>query len=442
MTWEYIEMSQKEVNRLKVIEQIKSGQLKQKDAALLLGLSSRQLRRLQAKYKARGAKGLVSGHRGKASNHQLLPELRQQAIHIIATNYADFGPTLAAEYLQERHSIKLSVETVRQLMIKAELWHAKSKKKVQIHQQRLRRPLFGELIQLDGSHHDWFEGRSNKCCLLVLIDDATSAIVDMQFCHAETTQNYFQVVRRYLKKYGLPMAFYSDKHSIFRVNQKEANSGNGLTQFGRAMEQLGIELIHAHSPQAKGRVEKANSTLQDRLIKAMRIDNIHSIEQANAYLPGFIEKYNARFAKPPLCDANAHCELQLDNGALDHILCLHSYRSLSSNLECSYNNVTYQIQAQDSKYRLQRKTVLICEDHQGKITLHYKHRQLDYKVIDNDNRLQPIHDDKTLNSAIDNVIARTKKTHKTSKNSPWRNFVINPRKEHYRKLKQQEMVNA
>lgn len=426
-------MSMQDIERLKIIEQIKSGGLSQVEGARLLGLTTRHLRRLERKYEKEGALGLVSGHRNKRSNHRLPESLKQLAIEIVTRDYADFGPTLAAEYLLERHQIKLGVETLRKLMIEAGLWNFKHRKKKIIHQQRLRRSRFGEMIQLDGSYHDWFEGRSEKCCLLVLIDDATSKIVSMLFCDAETTQNYFKVINQYIKQYGMPMSFYSDKHGIFRVNIKEAQSGNGLTQFGRAMEQLGIELINAHSPQAKGRVERANSTLQDRLIKAMRIDGVNNIDEGNEYLQGFIEKHNKQFAKPPQCDANAHCELQLDNGALDHVLSLHSKRLLTSNLECSYNNVTYQIQAQESKYRLQKKEILICESAVGEVTIFYEKTKLNYQVLDKHYRAKPILDDKTLNPLVDKIAKR--KSDKPRQLNPWRKFQINPRKAQLKKEK-------
>ncbi len=202
------------------------------------------------------------------------------------------------------------------------------------------------------------------------------------------------------------MAFYSDKHGIFRINIKNAKDTTDRTQFGRAMDELGIELINAHSPEAKGRVERANATLRDRLIKAMRIEGINSIEEANAFLPKFIDDFNGKFAKPPQCDANAHCELQLEYGALDHILSIHSKRTLNKHLECSYNNVTYQIQTQAMKNRLQQKTVKIIENADGKITIVYKDEKLNYKTIDKNNKQNTVHDEKTLNAAVDKLVTR------------------------------------
>ena len=297
MLEDMIEMSERELKRLSVLESLKAGRMSQKAAGQLLGIQERQVRRLIKKFRLEGARGLISKKRGKPSNHQLPPGLKSLAIEIVKEHYADFGPTLAKEYLSEQHGINLSVETLRQAMIAAELWKPKRQKLVRIHQQRQRRACFGELVQIDGSPHDWFEGRADKCSLLVLVDDATSALLGLHFVKAESTQGYFKLLRDYFKAYGLPMALYSDRHSIFQVNNAKKN-GPEPTQLGRAMDTLGVELILASSPQAKGRVEKANRTLQDRLIKAMRLKGISSIDDANAYLPEFIEQYNEKFAKP------------------------------------------------------------------------------------------------------------------------------------------------
>lgn len=423
-----ISMSHKEINRLEVMERLKTKQLKQREASHLLNLSVRQIKRLWSNYKQLGTLGLISKKRGKPSNHQLPEDTKAIALKLIQEKYADFGPTLAQEKLAECHQLKLSVETVRQIMMAGALWKAKNCKPKAIHQQRQRRSCFGELVQIDGSPHDWFEGRAEKCTLLVSIDDATSRLLSLRFEPCETTFGYFRLVQDYIKAYGCPAAFYSDKHSIFRVNIKEAESGTGETQFSRAMKQLDIALITANSPQAKGRVERANKTLQDRLIKEMRLRNINSMEEANAYLPEFMDDFNQRFAKPPKCDTNAHRELTFDDEALGHILSLQSNRILSKNLECSYNNAIYQIQAQDRKNRLQHTTINVCENMDGHITLFYKDSKLDYKVFDKQNQPRLIVDDKTLDAAVDNVIKKSPKPHKPRQDNPWRNFVINPRK--------------
>src|SRR5205085_10363476 len=224
--------------------------------------------------------------------------------------YYDFGPTLAHEKLIAVHGLRLAVESVRQLLITEGLWRMRRARKVVIHQLRERRARVGELIQIDGSPHDWFEGRAEKCTLLVMVDDATSRLMHMQFVECETTFNYFEAVRAYIALHGKPGAFYSDKFSVFRVNIPNALTGTGLTQFGRAMKELGVELICAHSPQAKGRVERANQTLQDRLVKELRLRSISSVGAANAYLPEFIADFNSRFAVEPRSKQDAHQPLE------------------------------------------------------------------------------------------------------------------------------------
>src|SRR5919112_746678 len=247
-----LRMSQRELTRLEVIQRVKRKTLKQRQAAELLSLSVRQVKRLCKAYHTAGTAGLISKRRGQPSNNRLPEKTIKQARRLLRSRYSDFGPTLAAEKLAI-DGLSLSVETVRQLLIGEGLWKAKQVRRAVIHQLRERRARLGELVQLDGSPHDWFEGRARKCVLLVLVDDATSRLMHLWFVEAETTFNYFAAVRAYCGLFGKPRAFYSDKFSVFRVNIPNALSGTGMTQFGRAMKELQIELICAHSPQAKGR---------------------------------------------------------------------------------------------------------------------------------------------------------------------------------------------
>src|ERR1041384_3631432 len=288
-------MSQRELTRLEVIQRVGQKTLKQRQAAELLSISLRQVKRLCKAYQGSGAAGLVSKRRRRSSNNRLPEKTINKATQLLRARYHDCGPTLATEKLSTE-GVSLSVETVRQLLIGEGLWKAKSVRRPVIHQLRERRARVGELVQIDGSPHDWFEGRAPKCTLLVFVDDATSRLMYLQFVAAETTFNYFAGVRSYLTEFGKPLAFYSDKFGVFRVNIPNALSGTGLTQFGRALKELDIQLICAHSPQAKGRVERANQTLQDRLVKELRLRSICSSEEANAYLPEFIRDYNSRFA--------------------------------------------------------------------------------------------------------------------------------------------------
>jgi transposase len=372
-------MSQRELSRLEVIQRVCRKSLKQRQAAELLNLSLRQIKRLCKAYRRKGAQSLISKRRGLPSNNRLPPATVSAACQLLRTRYYDFGPTLAHEKLCQRHGLRLGLESVRQLMLREGLWQPKPARKLVIHQMRERRARTGELIQIDGSPHDWFEGRAEKCTLLVMVDDASSQLMQMRFCEAETTFNYFGVVRSYIHCYGKPLAFYSDKFSVFRVNIPNALSGTGLTQFGRAMKELAIELICAHSPQAKGRVERANQTLQDRLVKELRLRAISSMAEANAYLPEFIKEYNSRFAVAARSGEDAHRRLAADED-LDRTLTLCERRTLSKNLTLSYNNVIYQIATKRAAYTMRGAHVEVRETSTGEITIEYKGRRLDYSV--------------------------------------------------------------
>src|SRR5215216_2369868 len=291
-----ITMSNKELTRAEVCQRIKDKRISQHQAAAILHLSTRQVKRLVRAYRKHGPSGLISHQRGKPSNHQLPKNVKANAERLLLSRYSDFGPTLAQEKLAELHNLNLSVETVGKLMIEAELWRSRPSRKPHIHQLRKRRSSLGELVQIDGSPHDWFEGRADRCTLLVFIDDATGRLMHLQFAHTETTFAYFDATSQYLRLHGRPKAFYSDKFSVFRPTKREILKGEAITQFARAMSELDIEVICANTPQAKGRVERVNHTLQDRLVKELRLRGICSIEQANAYLPQFIEGFNKKFS--------------------------------------------------------------------------------------------------------------------------------------------------
>jgi hypothetical protein len=340
---------------------------------------------------------------------------------LLRSRYPDFGPTLATEKLAIE-GVSLSVETVRQLLIGEGLWKAKAVRRPVIHQLRERRARVGELVQIDGSPHDWFEGRAPKCTLLVFVDDATSRLMYLQFVEAETTFNYFAGVRSYITTFGKPLAFYSDKFGVFRVNMPNPLSGTGLTQFGRALKELDIELICAHSPQAKGRVERANQTLQDRLTKELRLGGISSLEQANAYLPEFIAAYNARFAVAPRSPESAHRSLGKGED-LDRILTLCERRTLSKNLTLSYNNVIYQIKTKRAAYTLRQAHVEVRERHNGELTIEYKQRPLQYTIYQEQEQQQgKVIEAKLLQPAAARAAARPKQKQGPVPATPWRRF--------------------
>jgi hypothetical protein len=426
-------MSANEVERIAVIKQIAEKQLKQRKAAVLLSLSTRQIIRLVKLYRREGPVGLVSKQRGRVGNRQHKREFKEQIKELVLQHYYDFGATFAAEKLREQHQLEINKETLRQWMIEWEAWKAKRHKNAKIHQSRARRDCFGELIQIDGSPHDWFEGRRAKCCLLVFIDDATSRLVGLRFEESETTVGYFRLARDYIQNYGRPLALYSDKDSIFRVNLPEKEEVE--TQFARAMRELGIELICANSPQAKGRVERANGTLQKRLTKELRLRKINTIEEANAYLPEFIQDYNRRFAVEAKSAIDVHRKNLPDNKMLNLIFSFQHVRKLSKNLETTYNNVIYQVKPKGIGYGLRHAAIKVCEDLFSVVTLLHKGSELAYVRQEKQRRSPEIIAAKQLDKKLEQVKKQMKK-YVPGKDHPWRYYVINPAKHNgYKNIK-------
>jgi len=382
-------MSKKEVDQINIFERLMRKDMKQKQAGMLLHLSVRQIRRKLRDYKKYGAVSLIHKGRGKTSNNLISQQVMDEAIQIVKDKYWDFGPTLAHEKLTENHNFTFSVGRLRSEMIDVGIWKPKRRKNQKHYELRERRACFGELIQLDGSPHDWFEGRAPKCNLNVAVDDATGIPV-LEFSHAETTQGYFSLLQKYFEKYGLPLAIYADKHSIFQVNTptnldlKKPTSNSeteGLTQFGRALMELGIDLIPANSPQAKGRIEKLNSTLQNRLVKEMRLKNISSIEEANQYLPEFTNRYASKFGVEPRSKVDMHRQVPAGTD-LTKILSIREVRVLSKTLTCQYLNYIYQIKTKRSVYALRGTKVTICDRFDGGVTIWDSNdKQLDYTAI-------------------------------------------------------------
>lgn len=401
-------MSKRELTRYEVMQRLQDKRLTQKEAARLLGISTRQVKRLWRAYRQQGAKGLVSARRGQPSNHRLEAKVAQQALDLIHEKYEDFGPTLAHEKLTEVHNLQLSRESVRRIMMAEGLWKPKCAKQPATHPMRERRACFGELVQIDGSEHTWFEGRGPKCTLLVFIDDATGQLGELWFAPEETTSAYFAASRHYFERFGKPLAFYSDKHGIFRVNQpRPLGSTSGLTQFGRAMQELDIQILCASTPQAtpsrcpsgKGRVERANQTLQDRLVKELRLRGISDIEGANTYLPEFREDFNRRFAVGPRSSHNAHRPL-LPTENLDQILSHQEIRSLSKNLTVQFQQIIYQIQSDRPGYALRQAQVTVCENLHGEVTILYKNQPLAYTIYHKPIRQAAVVDVKSLDHQI------------------------------------------
>ena len=368
-------MSYEELDRVGVIERVIEKRLRQREAARMLGLTSRQVRRLRRAYERDGAGALASKHRGRPSNRRLTAALRREALATVRSRYEGFGPTLAHEKLTERHGLELSVETLRHWMVEDGLWIPRARREPRIQQPRQRRPCRGELIQIDGSDHEWFEERAGRCTLLLFVDDATSALMELLFCESESAFSYFAAMRSYLEQHGKPVALYSDKAGVFRVNKKEAQGGTGVTQFGRALSSLNIDIVCANTPAAKGRVERAHLTLQDRLVKELRLRGISDVVGANAFAPEFMADYNRRFARAPRSEHDAHRPLQPSDD-LARIFSWQETRLVSKSLTLNYKRVLYVLDPTDAARASRSKAVGIEEREDGSVRFWHGEHEL------------------------------------------------------------------
>jgi len=391
-------MTIKEAERLSIMKQLKSKKLKQKEASEQLDLSLRQTQRLIKSYRQEGAQGLISKRRGKPNMRRIDQGKRLKIVTTIKEKYPDFGPTFATEKLREKENLLISRETVRKLMIEEGLWKAQKKKEKKVYQRRARRSREGELVQADGSYHDWFEERAPRCCLIQFVDDATSKILYAKFCEWESKNNYFVCLEGYLNKHGKPQGLYVDKHSVFRVTREEIKKGKGVTAFHKALKTLGIELICANSPQAKGRVERKNGVLQDRLIKEMRLRKISSIEEGNRYLEEeFIEAHNRQFGKAPADPQNGHKPLK-DKEALEKILATQEERTVSKNLTIQHNNQIYQLKT-NTPNRMRYKKVTTIERSGKELIIECQGKEIPYTIWEEHKYLGPeVIDEKQLES--------------------------------------------
>lgn len=376
-----VTMSDKELSRVNVIQAVCEKRLRRRDAAGQLGLTERQVQRLVNRYRESGAAGLTHGHRGSQGNRCLPASLKLRVLTLVRQDYSDFGPTLAAEKLRERHDIVVSVETLRKWMTADGLWVPYIRRKPRVYQPRNRRDCLGELIQIDGSPHDWFEGRAPKCCLLVFIDDATGQLMHLRFGETESAFDYMLATREYIDKHGKPLVFYSDKHGIFRVNHPNG-ALTGTTQFGRVLHDIGVDLICANSPQAKGRVERANQTLQDRLIKEMRLEGISSIEDANAWVDVFISDFNRRFARSPRNPKNLHRPVTESTGDLDDMFAWQETRKLTKSLTFRYDKMIYLVDPTEENSRIAGENIMVYDYPDGTLAFKYGYRALSCQAFD------------------------------------------------------------
>lgn len=373
-------MSEKEIERIKILQMVEEKRLTQNKAAQRLEISERHLRRILHKYRKEGDEAVISGHRGKTSNNRMRAEKREEILQLLQTTYEGFGPTLASEKLMQRDQIQVSKETVRKILIEEGYHRPKSKKQEKAHPARPRRASYGELVQMDGSYHAWLEDRAQKACLLLMVDDATGQVLDGTFVPHETFFAYAQFCKSYFAERGLPQAFYSDKYSVFRVNAKNSTTTQAITQFGRALAELDIELICAETPQAKGRIERANRTFQDRLVKEMRLEKINSYQKANHFLPIYIKQYNRQFGVQPRSSLDFHRPVPA-NCDLDRILSWQSKRIISKDLQIQFEKTIYQIVTDRPAYALRKREVIVAKHTDGSLVFLLNNQPLQVRVF-------------------------------------------------------------
>ena len=397
-------MSNRELDRLQVLVRLSERRLTQREAARVLGITERQLRRLWRAYRERGPAALASQQRGRRSNRRLPESLRAEAIALVRERYSDFGPTFAHEKLTEVHGLRVGVSTLRTWMSEAGLWVPRAQRRRSVHQPRGRRECYGELIQVDGSDHRWFEERASACTLLVFIDDATGKLMELRFCDGESTFNYFEATKTYLQHHGKPVAFYSDKASVFRVNAKQPKGGDGNTQFGRAMGELNIDTMCANTPQAKGRVERANLTLQNRLVKELRLAGVSSIDEANRFVGGFMEDFNARFARPALNPHDAHRPLRPDEELRD-IFTWQETRKVTRSLTFHYKRVMYVLDKTAAARQAMGQRVTIFETEDGQLSICHNGQDLTARAFHKEGHVRQaaIVDNKLLGAALEHA---------------------------------------
>ena len=399
---------QGELKRLHVIQKVLEKVIQQVEAAEILSLSSRQIGRIVKRIRMEGEKGVIHRSRGKASNRRIPSKIRDKVIRLYRRQYEDFGPTLASEKLLERDGIRISDETLRRWLLETGDWKRKRKEREHRH-WRERKHHFGEMVQMDGSHHDWFEGRGPRCVLMGYIDDATGKVFG-RFYEYEGTIPAMDSFRRYLQRYGLPLSVYVDKHTTYRSTgkptiQDELNHTQPLSEFERALKELGVEVIHANSPQAKGRIERLFGTFQDRLVKEMRLRGIGSIEEANRFLEEYLPGYNRRFAVCPRGKEDLH--RPIGRGVkLEEVLCIKTERTLRNDSTVAYDHKLYQIED-----NLRGKKVMVQEGLDGSLVMTYRGQRVRFREI----TTRPVKPQKELP-----VIVRIRRPSTPAPDHPWR----------------------
>src|SRR2546425_2936267 len=383
---EMLVLSTKDRDRLKVLHEVKRKHLTQRAAARQLGISDRWVRKLLVRVRKGGDGGIAHRGRGRRSNRRLPESLRTQTLKLVQAKYRDFGPTLACEYLAKDHQVEVSKETLRQWLIGAGRRRVKRRKAEEVHVWRPRRSCRGELVQWDTSEHDWLEGRGPRLYLVAMLDDASSRAL-ARFEERDTTEANLRLLGTYLERWGRPVEFYTDKHSMFTVNRPARNGEDEaweeeLTQIGRALRELGIGWIPAHSPQAKGRIERFFGTAQDRLVKGMRKAGVRTWEEANAYLEQeYLPLWNRRFTPAPGNATDAHRPLGREHD-LAAILSHVESRVVANDYTIRYGKKIYQIARADIRPGLRGATVRVEERRDGAVWVRFRDRSLRVSVCE------------------------------------------------------------
>lgn len=374
-------MSARDRDRLKVLHEAEKGHLTQKQAGVQLKVSERWVRKLVARLRKEGDGGILHRLRGRASKRKLDAAVRAKVVRLVKRAYIDFGPTLAAEYLGEKHGVVVSKESVRQILMEAGVWKRKRRRVEEVHVWRARRPCCGEMVQWDSSEHDWLEGRGPKLSLLAMLDDATSR-ARARFAEHDTTEENFRLLESYLKRWGRPGEFYTDKDSLFTVHRpvREADDEawpEAWTQIGRALKELGVGWIAAHSPQAKGRIERFFGTAQDRLVKGLRQAGAQTLNEANAYLEQeYLPMWNRRFTVEAEKAPDAHRPLRAEQN-LAAILSHVEERVVANDYTIRYHTQKYQIPRADIRPGLRGATVRVEERRDQTVWVRFRDRYLE-----------------------------------------------------------------
>lgn len=423
MAQKLICMAEKELSKYEIIKDLINGKINGTDAAKQIGVSVRHVKRLKAAAIKYGAKGFIHKNRGRESNRKLDPEIVKKAKGYLKEKYYDFGPTLAAEKLAENHGIKINKETIRGMMAKLGLRKIKPRKQAgKWHVWRARKDNFGEMEQFDGSYHNWFGGF--ETCLLLSVDDATGKITHSKFDINESTKAVFRFWLEYFDKNEQPLSIYLDKFSTYKINHKNAaDNKDMITQFERAMKQVGVNPITAHSPQAKGRVERMFQTLQDRMVKELRLAGIATIEEANKFLKEYIPKFNAKFAVMPKRKNNLHRKLDKQTKEkLPQIFSIQEQRKVNNDYTVMFKNNFFQLDREQPATVCKKDAIIIEEHLDGAVKLRLRNYYLNYVAL-------PERPKKEINIKLAALAKQKQNSYKPPADHPWRRqFLLNRRK--------------